>query len=160
MRVRMARGVRTLWQVALYFAASWCPMSTPVTKLLEQTFNFNAMNKNIISDTAFQIVYVSSDRTELQAQQYGSKTWWRIPYTDAIKDERTLLKRHFKTCAAVEVKPLRVHRLHEIPSLIIIDPRTHTTLTTNGVEDLKREGINALDYWTKIQHTVSGLTNK
>lgn len=48
--------------VGLYFAAAWCPMSTTVTELLDDTFRSTLLSAEKSGDTKFAVVYISSDR--------------------------------------------------------------------------------------------------
>ena len=94
--------------VALYFAASWCPMSTPVTQKLVEEFHVDmlGMSSNGVAASEdssqlaqLEIVYVSSDDNADEAQHYISPEWkWRsVPFE---ADERTEIKRYalFLSC--------------------------------------------------------------
>ena len=136
--------------VALYFAASWCRHSTPTTKKLKELFpptNDKVYIPGTASDKKVQssihhttkkslaIVYISSDETEKEMISYAAYNWRLVPFNSK---ERTDLKLHFRTCAKREMEKLGIEeRLHEIPTLIIIDSNTQSILTTDGVNDIK-----------------------
>jgi len=142
--------------IALYFGASWCPMSTPITKFLDETFSLSGLllpprsghedEEELKMDKPLSIVYVSSDRNEFDAGKYGSEEWIRVP-----ADQRTLLKQHFQTCAKTEMIKLRVERMYEIPHLTILDAKSGSILTRDGVKDLVEKGDRALEHWIGLQ---------
>ncbi len=154
--------------VGLYFAASWCSMSTPVTKKLEELFsNEDSMQSRVLSEKYpaspgekkdFALVYVSSDESEERMTDYSRWNWINVPFDSP---DRNNLKRHFRTCAEIEMKELgiEVRRFH-IPTLIIIDSKTQGVLTTNGVDELQEYGKNVLDHWLALQSLTRGLENK
>ena len=87
--------------VGLYFAASWCPMSTPVTETLSEVFTSDmlgmakrgvASSEDSEERAQFEIVYVSSDETIDQVEEYirPEFNWRTIPFET---EERTELKR-------------------------------------------------------------------
>ena len=146
--------------VVLYFAASWCPMSTPVTQDLEKYFGDSSdvlVPQSVSEETAksvvkskLAIVFVSSDRSEKRALKYGSANWIRVPFGSS---DETNLKRYFKTCAAGEAIPLNVDRKHGIPNVIVIDAKTHNILSKTGEQDLKDHSHETLDHWNQILST-------
>jgi hypothetical protein len=144
--------------VLLYFAASWCPMSTPISDALDEAFGKGDMlltrngNKKTLS-----IVYVSSDETLEEYEEYTRKRHWLpIPFDSP---ERNELKRHFATCAHRELKELLFDRKHEIPTGIVIDSRTQGIITTNGADDVEGMGAGALEHWLKMQGWASQMAN-
>jgi len=151
--------------VALYYAASWCPMSTPVTKELESTFSQKAGALLVPGDEAsgedvhrpLAIVYVSSDTSDDEMQQYSRKGWINVPFDSP---DRNGLKRHFRVCAKRELQELGFDRKMEIPSIIIIDSVTQGVLTTSGVSDLKEYGDKAIDHWMGLQQLIRALEDK
>lgn len=152
--------------VLLYYAASWCPMSTPVTELLDAKFG------DILLPSAFEtrntgttkkfrrpmsLVYVSSDETADQMNQYARRHWITLPFDT---DERTRLKRHFKVAAKKEMAQIGMQqRIYEIPTIIIVSGQSHNVVTTHGVEDLKQKGSEALIHWIKLLHTIKRAEN-
>lgn len=159
--------------VLLYFAASWCKMSTPITELLDEKFadillppvpnDATTTTKKILNAIQKQrrpvsLVYVSSDETEEQMKNYARKHWSTVPFDT---DERANLKRHFQVAAKREMEALEMEqRLYEIPAIIIVSGESHNVVTTHGVEDLKERGSEALIHWMKLLHTVKALEDK
>lgn len=145
--------------VLLYFAASWCPMSTPVSVLLDKVFGSN----NLVlgpEDTSpedrtgktLSIVYVSSDSDQEEYDSYlVGRNWLSVPFSSG---QRADLKRHFATCAHRELKELGIDRKQEIPTIIVLDGRSQGVLTTAGVDDLDRLGAGAMDHWLDLQKSV------
>ena len=117
----------TILIIGLYFAASWCPMSTPTTQLLDDTFRSYLLHqptpqpKSVDEavaaatvkesslpppSTTFKIVYVSSDETIESFQSYLRPGWDSIPYhiDNELIPERDRIKRFFHTCAKREIQ--------------------------------------------------------
>mmetsp|Transcript_17766 Transcript_17766/g.26954 ORF Transcript_17766/g.26954 Transcript_17766/m.26954 type:complete len:197 (+) Transcript_17766:23-613(+) len=131
--------------VGLYFAASWCPMSTPPTKLLESIFTPAFLSPPSGNKAKFAIVYVSSDKEIGAMESYMKPNWIGVPFQS---EEQTAIKKHFLVCSKRELKELQINRKHEIPSLFIFDSDTRNLITTDGVADIKRYGtVDVLDYW-------------
>jgi nucleoredoxin len=137
--------------VALYFAASWCPMSTPTTKLLDKLF------RNLLVDTADEerhelaIVYISSDEDVASFRSYVKPEWKAVSFENA--NERSALKRHFGTCAKREMDVAGLTtttRKYEIPNLIVLSGSTRQVLTYSGLMDIKELGEDALDHWMDL----------
>lgn len=157
--------------VLLYFAASWCRMSTPITQLLDEKFGDillppvpkDATSKKVLNTIQKQrrpisLVYVSSDETEEQMKNYARNHWITIPFDT---DERANLKKHFQVAAKREMEELEMEqRLYEIPAIIIVSGESHNVVTTHGVGDLKEKGSEALIHWIKLLHTVKALEDK
>lgn len=160
--------------VGIYFAASWCPDSTPATQTLMKTFGSSSSSSSLLLPPQtddnkgenppskrypFSIVYVSSDKSEQDALTYGDlENWIRVPFESS---ERTELKRHFQTCANSEKKKLNVHRKYGIPTLIIVDSDTESVLTTDGMGDVESLGADsAIERWEHMQLLVAGLADK
>lgn len=172
--------------VALYFAASWCPMSTPVTNLLDDLFretllhgnqNKNAAdNNNKASD--FAILYVSSDKDEASFRNYLRPGWEAVPFADDHLDrERARLKKHFRTCAKREMGELELaQRDGQLPTVIVLDgvaarreagsnrrnneQQQRVVLTRHGIRDVKDLGAAALDHWRELQRLARALDGK
>ncbi|KAG7373176.1 thioredoxin-like protein [Nitzschia inconspicua] len=153
--------------VALYFAASWCPHSTPVTEALDEYFSDlilppksddeDEAGTKVTEPFPLAIVHVSSDTKEAKFREYMRKNWIAVPFDSP---ERTSLKRHFQVCAKPEVELLGIDRKYEIPTLLIIDSATQTVLTTNGVDDLEEFKDKALEHWTELHGLVRGMDEK
>jgi len=139
--------------VGLFFAADWCPQSTPVTNLLDAVFVSSLFeprddDKPLKEKHVLTIIYVSSDRNEDHMHKYRRSHWHWVKYHG---EERANIKRHFKTCAKREMKGLGMERReHEIPTLIVISGRTRQVLTYDGVTDVQEKGIEALDKWLAL----------
>uniref|UniRef100_A0A6U3TBU0 Thioredoxin-like fold domain-containing protein n=1 Tax=Ditylum brightwellii TaxID=49249 RepID=A0A6U3TBU0_9STRA len=153
--------------VALYFAASWCPMSTPITKALDVAFSGKGILLPPLSNDGtntkikhekrhrLAIVYISSDSSEEEMTLYAKQEWNVVPYESS---ERNEIKRHFSTCAKKEMDDLHINpRKHEIPTLILIDSLTHGVLSTSGVEDIKKNHEKALDEWAMMEQLARSM---
>lgn len=160
--------------VALYFAASWCSMSTPVTESLEKIFSSKGgledrvlkPNRSALGDIGLEeaehkdlaIVYVSSDRSEKSMSEYSRWNWINIPFSSKEKSD---IKRQYRTCAQVEMEDLGIEpRRYHIPTLLIIDSATQGILSTNGVDELDEYGDDVLDHWIQIQQLARSLEDK
>lgn len=146
----LSYALKTSDLVALYFAASWCGMSTPISRALDEAFGDSDEVLTLDGQRkTLSIVYVSSDRSLEDYRDYISgRNWLAIPYES---EERTLLKQHFKTCARPEMGELGIDREHEIPTIIVIDSSNHEVLTTEGVKDMRYLKEEALDHWIQLQ---------
>jgi Thioredoxin-like len=137
--------------VGIYFAAAWCPMSTPVTNLLDTVYRATLQEK----ERTLSIVYVSSDKDRTSFQRYLKPGWKYVPFDNVT--ERDSIKRYFKTCAKKEMKDLGLdHRDNEIPNLVIVGSRTQTVLTRTAIVDLKKEQqrgttMTTLQHWMDLQ---------
>ena len=154
--------------IGIYFAAAWCPMSTPITEALDDAFS-GKRNTLLYPDEAdtydaaaegrkpLSLVYVSSDRSEEEMNDYIRGGWQSIPFDST---ERTELKKHFRVCAKRELEELGFERKFEIPTLLILDGHTHGIISTNGVEDIREYGDKALTHWLGMQSLIRGLEDK
>mmetsp|Transcript_3447 Transcript_3447/g.7595 ORF Transcript_3447/g.7595 Transcript_3447/m.7595 type:complete len:276 (+) Transcript_3447:186-1013(+) len=145
--------------VALYFAASWCPMSTPISLALDEAFGKSDM---LLTPGAggerktLSIVYISSDKTLYEYNEYlHDRNWIAIPFEST---QRNQLKRHFSTCAHRELEELGMDRKHEIPTIIVIDSHTQGIITTNGADDVDQMGEKSLDHWKDMQGWIRKTT--
>lgn len=152
--------------VGLYFAAAWCPMSTPVTEMIDQQLGDLLLPPPSSSPelpppmerAPMSIVYVSSDRSVDDFLVYPRRKWISVPFESS---ERTALKKHFSVCAKPEVDELGIDRKFEIPTLLILDGETHGVITTNGAEDLMetyRE--DAFEHWMGLHDLVRAMEEK
>ena len=143
--------------VALYFAASWCGMSTPVSIALDEAFGESGLlltpNEHRGGKKPLSIVYISSDRSVEDYDNYlQDRKWIAVPYESS---QRRQLKEHFATCAKPEVERLGIQRIHEIPTIIVIDSQSHDVLTYDGVKDVKELGFDAFSRWKAMQQRLS-----
>jgi|EP00979_Chaetoceros_neogracilis_P001440 hypothetical protein len=163
--------------VGLYFAASWCGMSTPVSETLEKLFNPNENAADADADAThlsnriltlqdidngihkdFSIVYISSDHSEEDMVDYTRSSWIPVPFDNPDRND---LKKHYRTCAEVEMEELEINpRRFHIPTLMIVDAVTHGVISTNGAEDLEEYGDGVLDHWLEIQTLTRALEDK
>jgi hypothetical protein len=153
--------------VGLYFAAAWCPMSTPVTNMIDDVLGETLLPPPDNSDehqeppserAPMSLVYVSSDESEEAFEDYQQRrNWIPVPFDSS---ERTALKKQFSVCAKPEVALLGIDRKFEIPTLLILDGETHGVITTNGAEDLMEYKENALDHWMDLYHLVRAMEEK
>ena len=156
--------------VAVLFAASWCPMSTPITQLLDHLFrekllsnnnNHNNNKNNVPNDAAadrrdFAVLYVSSDKDEESFTNYIQPGWQAVPYTSV---ERTRIKQHFRVCARREMEELEIEtREGELPTVLILDGHRQQVLTRSGIQDMKELGQDALDHWKQLQRALNDDT--
>jgi Thioredoxin-like len=134
--------------MALYFAASWCKMSTKPTQLLDELFREHLLSSK---NATLVLIYVSSDMTEDSFQAYLRPGWQAIPFHNSL--ERSRVQRYFRTCAKRELKELGIlpgERLHEIPHLYILSTRTGTVLSSDGLTDVRQYGAKVLAYWQEL----------
>lgn len=144
--------------LALYFAASWCPMSTPVSLALDEAFGENGvlLTPDEKGRKSLSVVYVSSDKTIQEYDGYThNRNWIAVPFESP---QRSQLKRHFSTCAHRELEELGIDRKHEIPTIIVIDTQTRGIITTNGADDVDRMGSQALEHWKDMQGGIRKAT--
>ena len=144
--------------IALYFAASWCPMSTPITNLLDDLFRDKLVSASN-SDKRFAIVYVSSDKDSATFDAYVKPGWKTVPY--ANKEERSAIKHHFRTCAKREMEEVGLAtRDYEIPNLIVLAGKSQQVLTYAGIQDVKELGDAAVDHWMELKRLQTALETK
>lgn len=164
----------------VYFAASWCGMSAPITEMLSSTVLSQLKNPSysVLSPpsgtkkthgndkkTAFlSLTYISSDMNDSDMFTYGISSdrdlWHRVPFDSP---ERNSIKQHFQICARIEMSELNIEkRKHDIPALLVFDEESQSLLTSDGVEDLKSYGglEGAIDHWVEFRNLKKGLENK
>jgi len=153
--------------VGLYFGAAWCPMTTPVSRLLDEHFRDVLLpppppgdngNNAVERPYELSIVYVSSDSSEEEMNGYLSgRNWIAVPYDSPDRQD---LKRRYKTCAKIELEQLGIQRKHEIPTLIVIDAASQQVLTFNGAKDVEERGRDAMKTWRRLQSLSAALDAK
>lgn len=150
--------------VAIYFAASWCPMSTPVTNMLDEKLRDvilpppkEGSPTKLLQRHGLSLVYVSSDTSAEQMESYLRTNWITVPFDSP---DRNNLKRRFRTCAKRELKPLDMEREYEIPTLVVVAGASHQVLTYAGVQDLKEHGVQAVDHWLELERISTALESK
>mmetsp|Transcript_15905 Transcript_15905/g.20778 ORF Transcript_15905/g.20778 Transcript_15905/m.20778 type:complete len:334 (-) Transcript_15905:29-1030(-) len=155
--------------VFVYFAASWCAMSKPFTRQMDSLFNSvlldpvtipianNATPSRLVKRHGASLVFVSSDISTEDMEEYQRDTWMTIPYNH---EDRSELKRHFKTCAKIELQRLGMdERDREIPALIVLSGETHEVLSLNGVDDVKSRGAQAMQHWMELDDKLLASSN-
>jgi len=111
-------AVKSKKVLGLYFSAHWCPPCRGFTPVLSQ--KYTALKK---ADTDFELVFVSSDKTEDAFNDYHKEmTFLALPYAD--RDAKAKLSKKFKVAG--------------IPSLVFVDMETGKLITDEG-----REGISS-----------------
>lgn len=111
--------------VLLYFSASWCPPCKRFSPILVEFYNKHAKEEKI------EIVYVSSDKSIQEFQQYYNKMpWTAIPPNSTTTALKNQLAQKLKIVG--------------IPTLVV--------LTKDGkfVTDQARRQIEQTGSWTKI----------
>ena len=91
--------------VLLFFGASWCPMTAPITKLLDDKFEEILLPPETSGGTKLtsrqrrpiSLVYISSDESEEQMKNYARKHWITVPFHS---EERAALRKHLVSDAA------------------------------------------------------------
>lgn len=121
--------------VGLLFAASWCPDCTNTRN------GVPAVAKYLARPSALDVIYVSSDQTAEQCQQFYNNYCQGfagcLPFESA--SDRAELKRQWGVCAARERVELGLspeQRLGGIPSLLIFDKESGKLLTRDGMNDV------------------------
>ena len=130
-------------EVALYFAAAWCPMCRHFTPLLNQYYR-NSGRK-------IELIFVSSDFSKQSALEHFNNDqgdWYSLQYEDALNDE---LKRKFLIWSGKESSKFGTGRRAGVPSIVLINE--------NGEEvkffTTERDGISALDEWSSMSNTCA-----
>ena len=149
---------KNLQVLALYFAASWCPMSRLPSQWLDDLFP--QQHPSLQSNAT--LVYISSDATLDDFDNYVRPGWLAVPFHKSL--ERSHLKRYFGTCAKREMKELGLTqstRKHEIPHLVIVSASTGHVLSSDGLAHVREQGASALSYWHDLwQADVAATANR
>ena len=126
--------------IGLFFVASWCPDCWEITPMVEK---LAAKAKDSIA-----IYYISSDYTAEQMKSYCKEDIF-IPVPFANVSERSAIKRHFKTCAKKEMQDIYLtERKSGTPTLIVLDPRNGSVVTTKGIDDcIKKDPAACVGGW-------------
>jgi nucleoredoxin len=113
--------------VALYFSAHWCPPCRGFTPQLAEWYTNDLQAKGL------EVVFVSSDRDEAAfSEYYGEQPWLALPYSD--RDKKNELSKMYK--------------VNGIPSLVIVDPATGATITTDGRAAVSEDPTGEKMPWT------------
>ncbi|CAG9332173.1 unnamed protein product [Blepharisma stoltei] len=115
--------------VLLYFSAHWCGPCrafTPQLTMFYETVNANGKQ--------LEIVFVSSDRSQEQFDEYYSTMpWAAVPYSDS----------------AARGRAGQIYRIHGIPALILID-KSGVAKSDTCRDDVSRKGPTCLRDWERI----------
>ncbi len=116
--------------VALYFSAHWCPPCRMFTPHLVDAYNeLAAQNK------MFEIVFVSSDRSEEAMYAYMEEydmDWLAVPFPDGNRREALALR----------------YQVRGIPTLIVVD-KDGQLITADGRSHIMSQGAAAYEQWLK-----------
>ncbi|KAL2547004.1 putative nucleoredoxin 1 [Forsythia ovata] len=111
-------------KVGLYFSASWCGPCQSFTPKLVEVYN------ELLSDSKFEVVFVSADEDSESFNKYFSKMpWLAIPFSDS--ETRDGLDKLFDVSG--------------IPHLVILD-ENGKKLTNEGVEIIKEHGVEGYPF--------------
>eukprot|EP00549_Striatella_unipunctata_P024157 CAMPEP_0118673936 /NCGR_PEP_ID=MMETSP0800-20121206/612_1 /TAXON_ID=210618 ORGANISM="Striatella unipunctata, Strain CCMP2910" /NCGR_SAMPLE_ID=MMETSP0800 /ASSEMBLY_ACC=CAM_ASM_000638 /LENGTH=136 /DNA_ID=CAMNT_0006569081 /DNA_START=456 /DNA_END=867 /DNA_ORIENTATION=+ len=118
-----------------------------------ESSEYSGHPSRILFQDELPIVYVTSDRS-LEQFDTNNKFSRFVPFENA--DERIGLKKFFGACAANKVQSLGMdpsERNSGLPTLLILDPKTHTLLKRNGVDDLMKDKSKAVSSWMKLKES-------
>eukprot|EP00547_Thalassionema_nitzschioides_P002657 CAMPEP_0194212364 /NCGR_PEP_ID=MMETSP0156-20130528/12167_1 /TAXON_ID=33649 /ORGANISM="Thalassionema nitzschioides, Strain L26-B" /LENGTH=222 /DNA_ID=CAMNT_0038940165 /DNA_START=24 /DNA_END=692 /DNA_ORIENTATION=+ len=132
--------------VLLYFSSSWCPGCVTFTPMLSVLFEE-------VEDENFAVIYVSSDDTAEQCQEYYQKKhadWFCLPFDDV--QQRSELKKRYGVFAGKEQEHFPdTTRKSGIPTLVVVDregaslelldcddPKVHKEIQFKGTDFLKQ----------------------
>lgn len=123
--------------IAVYFSAHWCPPCRNFTPKLAKFYNSVKQSQNGVK---FELIFLSSDKTEKEFSEYLSEMpWYALPYSK--RTEKGKLSKHFKVSG--------------IPTLIFLDGETGKVINKNGrsVVDTDPEGKN-FPWKAKLLHDI------
>lgn len=118
--------------VCLYFSAQWCPPCRAFSPLLIEFYNKHAAKEKL------EIIYVSSDRSIPQFEEYyGKMPWLAIPSDEAGAKVKNFLAQNLK--------------ISGIPSMVVLDVKTGKFISNNGREQVSSAGVEKgkelIDQW-------------
>ena len=124
-KISAAEALKDKKAIGIYFSAHWCPPCRGFTPMLASSYTDAA-------NSAFEIVFVSSDRDEASFRGYlATMPWLAVPLGDAKAQE---LKSRF--------------RISGIPTLIVVDANGNV-ITAQGRNDIISQQEGAIRQWTK-----------
>lgn len=112
--------------VGVYFSAHWCPPCRGFTPKLVSFRNQNASD--------FEVVFVSSDKSEAEMKGYMAETGMKWPAVKYGSAPANSLKQRFKVSG--------------IPTLVILSP-AGKIINPNGRSDVQNSPDTCLDTWKK-----------
>ena len=122
--------------IGFYFSAHWCPPSRMFTPKLISAYNM--INK---TSKKLEIIFVSFDRDIESWEEYSeTMPWLFIPYTNK----------------EIKIKLAKFFQIQDTFRLIILT-NLNVIITTNGIDDLKSQGVNCIDSWQQISSRVSHM---
>jgi nucleoredoxin len=120
-------------QVALYFAAGWCPMCTRFEPALLQ------FREKAAAITPVEIIYVSSDRTATdQAKRVADLHMLSIPFGATAE-----LKKKYRIWSGSESGTFGTGRRSGVPALVVLDRDGHELAFLAA----EAKGVAALRDW-------------
>jgi nucleoredoxin len=122
--------------VGIYFSAHWCPPCRKFTPQLSKVYT-QLKNKD---ESAFEVVFVSFDRTEQQFTEYFAQMPW--------------LAVEFGESARVRLSD--EYRVSGIPTLVILD-KDGNILTRSGVAGVGSSGADGFP-WTNASDSSCTLS--
>ena len=154
-------GTSSPIMIGLLFAAKWCPDCTNVVPAIGKVTD--AVATDDADKDWLKVIYVSSDIDEMAIQQFKPSSMLHIPHSAV--NERTSIKQRYSTCAAKEMTALQISsRKNGVPTLILINSSSGTTLSENGIDDVMDPATTAqqvLDRWKQLlQPTNLNPANK
>ena len=115
--------------IGLLFAASWCPDCWETVPAIAKVIEAQEDPQLLAA------IYISSDSTAEEALQFKPSSFHHVPFANV--EERSNLKRKFRTCAKKEMKDVGVtERKNGIPTFILLETATGRILTEDGVNDV------------------------
>jgi len=104
----------------LYFSAHWCPPCRAFTPSLASAFKYGTPPSNLA------VVFVSGDRDENSFQQYYNEMpWLAMPFSNPMRQQLGA-----------------VFGVRGIPSVVVLNAKTGTAISTNGREDVSSKGFD------------------
>ena len=115
--------------VGLFFSADWCP---PCKHMLQPLKNFYT-DVNL-QERTFEIILVSSDRSEEERKRHHSTMpWMSLPFDDPRNNS---LREKFE--------------IQGVPALIVLDAETGFTVTATARKDLGKDVNEVYETWDKL----------
>jgi nucleoredoxin len=112
--------------LGFYFSAHWCPPCRNFTPMLKEFYN-----KLKTMGVEFEIIFVSSDKTEQEFNGYYSEMpWLALPFGDS------------------RIQTLKsMYEIQGIPTLIFVNPTTGEILSLEGTEIVYEGNENQILDW-------------
>lgn len=125
--------------VGIYFSAHWCgPCQYFTPQLAKRYADLKAGGR------AFEIVFVSSDRSAGEFTEYfKTMPWTAVPFSDASRRQK--LGSHYS--------------VYGIPSLVMVNPATCETYTSDGRAAITSDSTGAAYPWAGYKGPSMGGSN-